>query len=71
MKTKTKTRTDSLTFDGMAAAVAHQAEAAAVYSTEDLSAKLIEPRRSIDHATGEMERHSPLFYGTGENPTLF
>lgn len=53
---------ESLTFDGMA--VAHQAEAAAVYSAEELSAKLIEPRQSINAAAGKMEQDSPLFYGT-------
>lgn len=55
---------ESLTFDGMADAVAHQAEAAAVYSAEELSAKLVEPRQSINAAAGKMEQDAPLFYGT-------
>lgn len=60
-----------LAFAGMEAAdreaeeVRQQAEAA------ELTATLIEPRPSIDGKVGKMERESPLFYGTGKNPTLF
>ena len=60
----------SMTFDGMAAAVAEQAEAAAIQTAAELTAKLTEPRASIDKQAGEMERNSPLFYGT-IHPTLF
>jgi hypothetical protein len=37
----------------------------------ELTARLIELRASIDGKVGELERESPLFYGTGENPTLW
>jgi len=60
----------SHTFAGMETAVAQQAEAAAVYQGEELTAKLLEPRPSIDAKAGEMERDSPLFYGKVQ-PTLF
>lgn len=35
---------------------------------EDLMRK---PLGSVSKAAGEMERNSPLFYGTGDNPNLF
>ena len=62
---------ESHTFAGMETAVTAQAEAAALYTAEELTKRLLEDRQSIDRATGEMERHSPLFHGTGSNPTLF
>ena len=61
---------ESHTFAGMADAVAAQAEAAAVYSAEELSARLLEPRKTIDGKTQAIENDSPLFYGV-INPTLF
>lgn len=62
---------ESLTFDGMASAVEAQQEAAAEYSGEELTAKMLEAKQDISRKAGEMERESPLFYGTGSNPTLF
>ena len=38
---------------------------------EEMSATLRSPKASIDRATGILERESPLFFGTGTNPTLF
>jgi hypothetical protein len=38
---------------------------------EDLEAEMRKPLGSISDAAGGMERDSPLFYGTGSNPTLF
>ena len=61
---------ESHTLAGMETAVAEQSKAAALYSAEELSARLIEDRPSIDAKTGEMERNSPLFFGT-IHPTLF
>ena len=60
----------SCTFAGMEAAVSEQAQAAAKLEAETLTAKMIEPRPSIDAAAGKMESDSPLFYGV-INPTLF
>ena len=60
----------SHTFAGMEQAVTAQAEAAGIQTAAELSAKLLEPRRSIDTAAAAMELDSPLFYGT-IHPTLF
>jgi hypothetical protein len=38
---------------------------------EELTAKMRTPLKDISHATGILERESPLFYGTGSNPVLF
>ena len=62
---------ESHIFDGMETAVTAQAEAAALYTAEELTKRLLEDRQSIDRAAGEMERDSPLFFGQGENPSLF
>jgi hypothetical protein len=47
-----------------------QAEAAAEYQGEELTAKLLEPRPSINAAAGRMEQDAPLFFGVIQ-PTLF
>ena len=60
----------SHTFAGMESAVEAQAQAAAVYSGQELTERLLEPLGSIDSKAGEMEERSPLFYGK-INPTLF
>ena len=62
---------ESHILDGMSQHVEAQAEAVAELSGEELSAKLREPMASIDRKAGEMEREAPLFFGTGENPSLF
>ena len=59
-----------LTFAGMEAAVEAQAQAAAVYSGQELTAKLLEPLGSIDSKAARMEEDSPLFFGK-VNATLF
>jgi hypothetical protein len=61
---------ESHIFEGMETAVAEQAEAAAVQQAAELTAKLIEPRQSIDTKAADIEYNSPLFYGT-IHPTLF
>ena len=60
-----------LVFEGMAEAYEEQKTAAAQVSGEQLTQKLREPGKDISAAAGRMERDSPLFYGTGENPLLF
>jgi hypothetical protein len=62
---------DSHTLPGMETAVTEQATAAAIQTAAELTARLLETRPTIDKQAGRMERHSPLFYGTGDNPTLF
>ena len=61
---------ESHTFAGMEEAVQAQAEAAAIQQAEELTARLLEARPSIDAKAGRMEEESPLFYGK-INPTLF
>lgn len=60
-----------LVFDGMAEAYEEQKTAAAQVSGEQLTQKLREPGKDISAVSGRIERDSPLFYGTGENPLLF
>jgi hypothetical protein len=42
-----------------------------IAEAEQLSAVLRSARPSIDRATGNLERESPLFYGKGDNPCFF
>jgi hypothetical protein len=60
-----------LVFDGMAEAYEEQKTAAAQVNGEQLTSKLREPGKNINQASGLLERESPLFRGTGENPLLF
>lgn len=62
---------ESHTFAGMEVAVCEQEQAAAVFAGEELTAKLLEPLGNISKQAGEMEREAPLFFATGENPSLF
>jgi hypothetical protein len=61
---------ESHIFDGMKTAVTEQAQAAVEHNAAELTARLIEDRPTIDARAGEMERNSPLFFGT-IHPTLF
>ena len=61
---------ESHTFAGMESDVQLQAEAAAEYQGEELTAKLLEPLGNINHRAGDIERNSPLFFGQ-VHPTLF
>lgn len=38
---------------------------------EEMSAKLKMPLGDVSQAAGQIERESPLFFGSGLNPTLF
>lgn len=58
-------------FAGMGDVAKDRAEARAVSEGQEFTAKLLEPGRSISAKAGKMERESPLFYGSGENPTLW
>ena len=61
----------SHTFAGMAQAVIAQELAAAEQAGQELTALMREPKADISKSTGELERESPLFFGTGDNPSLF
>lgn len=62
---------DSLSLPGMEDADKQRAEAAEAALGESLTKELLGPFGSTNKAVGEMERESPLFRGTGDNPTLF
>ena len=62
--------THILILPGMESAVQNQTQAAATYSGEELTKRMLEARPSIDARAGSMENDSPLFYGK-INPTLF
>ena len=38
---------------------------------QELSAEIRRPLKDVSRAAGIMERESPLFIGTGDNPVLF
>ena len=72
MKTTPKTKpVESHTFPGMETAVEEHSAAVAEYSGEQLTAELQKPAADISRKAGEMERESPLFFGTGDNPDLW
>lgn len=56
---------------GMAEAVVARLEAEQRATMKQLSEILRQPLGSISGKAGDMERDSPLFFGTGENPSLF
>jgi len=55
---------------GLDAADREAEEARQQGEAAELTARLLEPRPTIDEKVGKMERESPLFDGTGDNPTL-
>jgi hypothetical protein len=56
---------------GMEGCDSERESAAGVATAQRLSERLRAPGRDVSADAGEMERNSPLFFGTGENPTLF
>ena len=48
-----------------------RAEAAACTQREAMEARLRSTRGDISARSGRLERESPLFFGTGDNPGLF
>ncbi|MGO8792902.1 MAG: hypothetical protein ACLQVL_36705 [Terriglobia bacterium] len=62
---------DSLTFAGLETCDQDRASALAAQTAEELTAEMRRPLADISGKAGRMERDAPLFFGTGENPTLF
>ena len=62
---------DSLCILGMESADRDRAQAQAIQTGEDLTAELRRPKADISAAAGNIERNAPLFFGTGDNPSLF
>ena len=61
----------SHTFAGMAQAVIAQELAAAEQAGQELTALMQQPKADISAKAGDLERNAPLFFGTGDNPSLF
>lgn len=62
---------DSLPIPCMESADRDRAQARAEAEGAELSAEIRRPIRDVSEAAGRIERDSPLFFGTGDNPTLF
>ena len=70
-KNQTVRPEDSLTFAGLETCDRDRAEAAALSMREAMETRLRSTRRDISARVGDLERNSPLFFGTGDNPSLF
>ena len=62
---------DSLSFAGLETVDMDRAEALAAAQAEELTAELRRPLGDVSRKAGDMERFAPLFFGSGDNPTLF
>ena len=58
-------------FAGMETADEDRAKALASSQREEMETRLRSTRGYISARAGDLERNSPLFYGSGSNPTLF
>ena len=61
----------SLNFAGMETADADRAQALGLAQAEELTKILHSPKADVSGKAGDMERNAPLFFGQGDNPTLF
>ena len=62
---------ESHALPGMESADQDRAHARAEAEGEELTAAMRQPARDISSMAGKMEREAPLFFGCGENPSLF
>jgi hypothetical protein len=69
MKTRKPVQSHALL--GMAEDIVKRLEAEQLAMQQNLSAILKTPLGNISSKAGEMERDSPLFFGTGTNRSLF
>jgi hypothetical protein len=61
----------SYTLAGMESADKERSAARATAEREAMEERLKSAKGDIAARAGEMERNSPLFFGTGDNPSLF
>ena len=61
----------TLALPGCETADADRETARQIAEAERLTAEMRQPLADISAKAGKMEQHSPLFYGQGNNPTLF
>ena len=59
------------TFAGLETCDEDRAKAAALSLADELTAVLRSSHGDISARSGRLERESPLFFGTGDNPELF
>lgn len=62
---------DSLTFSGLESCDREREASRLQAQAEELTAEMRRPLADVSRMAGRMERESPLFHGTGSNPTLF
>ena len=62
---------ESLPLMGMEQTDKERAEALGIAEAERLTEILHSKKGDVSDRAGKMERESPLFFGAGENPTLF
>lgn len=62
---------ESHALPGMETSDQDRLEARAVAEGEELTAAMRQLKRDISSMAGRIEREAPLFFGVGENPTLF
>jgi len=62
---------DSLTFAGLESCDDDRAAALGLAQAAELTAELRRPLADVSGKAGRMEREAPLFFGQGDNPTLF
>jgi hypothetical protein len=60
-----------LPLPGMETADSERKQAGAAAQGEELTAMMLQPLKDVSRMAGRIERDSPLFYGTGDCPTLF
>jgi hypothetical protein len=60
-----------LALPGMEEAEREREEARGITQRMELEGRMRKVKADISEKAGEMERNSPLFHGTGNNPTLF
>jgi hypothetical protein len=63
--------TDQTALPGMADAILARIEAEAQTLRDQMNEIMRQPLRDISGKAGNIERDSPLFFGNGENPSLF
>lgn len=61
----------SLALAGLETCDQDRASALAAQTAEELTAEMRRPLADISGKVGKMERDAPLFFGTGDNPSLF
>lgn len=70
-QTKKVKEVESLTITGMDGLLAEQNEARIEREVNEMQEQMRKHLADVSKAAGEMERESPLFFGRGDNPSLF